>query len=88
VSFDACARPPLSASFQTELTINTHVVVSNVSRDVKRTHAVVSNVHQGVFDTHAIVTDLHRNLVGTREGTGGDNQLVSVTHPFPSPNQR
>ena len=72
------ARPLLTVYFQTELAINTSVVVSGVHRDVLTTQAIVSNIH--------------RNMVEGQEGTDGKIQSVSFislraspsrTSPFP-----
>ena len=50
---------------QTELAINTHVVVSD-------THAMIS-------DTHAMVSDLHRNALTIQGGTADQHCSVSGT---------
>ena len=78
--------------FQTELSINTHVVVSDIRHDVVNTHTIVSDVHQGVVNantiisdlqydvtnTHAIVSEIRRNMVTGQEGTSGQNHPVSA----------
>ena len=69
----------LIVRFQTELSINTHLVVSGIRRDVVSTHTIVSDVHQGVVNTHAIVSDIHRTIVQGQEGAGGKNLPVSAT---------
>ena len=69
--------PPLTNRLQTELAINTNVVVSD-------THTIVSNVGQGVANTQAMVTDIHR-IVASQEGTDGKNRSVSVTHTLFTP---
>ena len=56
--------PWLTAHVQTELAINTNVVVSDV--------------HRGVVNTHTIVSEIHRTIVQKQEGTDGKNQSVSV----------
>ena len=56
---------------QTELAINTHVVVSD-------THAMVSDTHTMVSDTHAMVSNLHRNALAVQGGTDGQHRSVSV----------
>ena len=56
---------------QTELAINTHVVVSD-------THAMVSDTHTMVSDTHAMVSNLHRNTLAVQGGTDGQHRSVSV----------
>ena len=86
--------PPLTGHSQTELSINTHVIVSDIRRDVVNTHTLVSDVRQGVADTrsvvselhhnvtdtHTIVSDIHRVMVENRDGTGGKNLSVSVPY--------
>ena len=57
------ARPSLTVHVQTELAINTNVVVSDVHRDV--------------LNTQIIVSDIHRTIVGSQEGTDGTNRSVS-----------
>jgi len=58
------ARPPLTAHFQTELAINTNVLVSDVHRDM--------------LNTHSIVSDIHRTIVASQGGADGNNQSVSA----------
>ena len=75
--------PWLTARFQTELAINTNVVVSDVHRGVANTYTVVSDVHQGVVNTHTVVSEIHRVIVQNQEGTDSKNQSVSVARdPF------
>lgn len=80
--------PPLIVHFQTELSMNTHTVVSDIRRDVAvtratttdahatitDTHTTVTGTHATVMDTHTIVSDIHRAIVETQERTS-----VSVT---------
>jgi hypothetical protein len=86
----ASGWPPLTIHSQTELSMNTHVVVSDIRQDVVNTHTIVSNVHQGVINTHTIVSefqhnvtntlsDIHRAVVVKQEVTNGKNLLVSIT---------
>ena len=67
--FNVCsvtfARSSLTVRFQTELAINTNVVVSDVRK--------------GVYDTQAIVADIHRTIVANQEGNNGKGRSVSVT---------
>ena len=77
--------PPLTDRFQTELAINTnvvvsdtHTIVSNVDHGVTNTQTIVSNIDHGVANTQAIVTDIHRIVAG-QEGTDGKNRSVSAT---------
>ena len=78
--------PPLTVHPQTELSMNTHVVVTDIRQDVVNTRTILSDVHQGVVnthsiatDTHTIVSDIHRAMVVTQEGADGKDRLVSVT---------
>ena len=82
----------LTICFQTELSINTNIVVSDVHRDVTNTHTVVSNTHvivselrRNVANTQTIVTDMHRTMVGSQEGVDGKIRLVSVTSLYSYP---
>ena len=94
----ASVRSVLTVRIQTELAINTNVVVSGIRRDVVTTQAVVSDVHQGVVDTHVtisqlqhsvtkthtIVSDIHRTVVRGQEGS--EDLLVSFA-PTIFPNE-
>ena len=51
---------------QTELAINTHVIVSDV--------------RHGVVNTHTMVSELHRNMVKSQEGTDDQHRSVSDVH--------
>jgi len=55
----------LTVNSQTELAINTHVVVSNI--------------HHDVANTHTLVSDIHRNIVKGQEGTNTKHQAVGDT---------
>ena len=59
----------LTTQFQTELTLNTHVIVSDV--------------HDGVVNTHTMVSDIHRNMLKCQQGTEDQRRLVSdICTPF------
>ena len=60
------AWPSLTVHFQTELAINTNVVVSDV--------------HTIAKDTHTIVSDIRRTMVQSQEGTGSKDLSVGVTY--------
>ena len=88
------AQPPLTVHFQTELSIDTNIAISDTHRDVTSTntvasdtHAIVSEIQRNVTDTQTIVSEIHRTLVGSREGTDGKNRPVSVVLSNPSLNQ-
>jgi hypothetical protein len=73
--------------FQTELSMNTHVVVSELHHNltatqttVTDTHATVTDTHATVTDTHTIVSDIHRAIVVSQEGTNGKAPSVSVNY--------
>ena len=51
---------------QTELAINTHVVVSDV--------------RHGIANTHTLVSEMHRNMLKGQEGTDDQLRLVSDIH--------
>jgi len=70
VSFFIPVRPLLlTVHSQTELNINTNVVVSDV--------------HHGVVTTHAMVSDIHRSMLKGQEGTDDQHRSVSeVCTPF------
>ena len=53
----------LTANFQTELAMITHVTVSDV--------------HHGVVTTHTMVSDLHHNMVKNQEGNIDQRRSVS-----------
>ena len=62
-------RLMLTTQFQTELTVNIHVIVSDV--------------RHGVANTHTMVSDIHRNMVRCQEGTEDQRRLVSnICTPF------
>jgi len=88
--FNVCpitpARPPLTVRLQTELAINTNVVVYDVHHDVLNTQTVVSNTHvivselqRNVTNTQTIVSDIHRTIVENQEGTDSKNWSVIQT---------
>jgi len=52
-----------NAHLQTELAINTHILVSNV--------------HHGAVNTHAMVSEIHRSVVKGQEGADNQHPLVS-----------
>jgi len=54
----------LTVHSQTELAINTHVIVSDV--------------HHGVADTRAMVSDMHRNMLNSQQGADDQYQSVSI----------
>ena len=89
----ASVWPLLTVCFQTELAMNTHIVVSGIHHNVVNTHTIISDVHHDVVNTHAIVSELrydvkdthtmvsnmHRNMVNSQGGTNYGNLLVSIT---------
>ena len=73
---------------QTELVINTHVMVTDIQYDVANTRTVVSELHHNVANTQAIVSGIHSTMMKNQEGAGGQNMSVSATHAYPSLNKR
>jgi hypothetical protein len=86
----------LTAPFQTELAIDTnlvvtdtHVVVADTQVTVADTRVAVTDAqkaiagtHTVVADTHTMVADIHRSVLTGREGTSSKNNSVSTTcHP-------
>jgi len=94
----ASVRPLLTVRFQTELAINTHVVVSDIRRDFANTHTVVSDIHRGVLNvqtiasdvrhgvtnTHAVVSNIGNDVVSTRTIVSEVHQGVVNTHTIVS----
>ena len=74
--------------FQTELIMNTHVVVSDVRRNVADTHIVVSDVRQNVVDTHTAVFNIHTDVVNTHATVSNVHRGVANTHTIVSELQR
>ena len=73
----------LTVCLQTELAVNTNVVVSNIHRGVANTHTVISDVHHDVMNTHAMVADIHHNMLKGPEGANNQHQSVSeICIPF------
>jgi hypothetical protein len=74
---------------QTELAIDTnivvtdtHVVVSDTRTVVADTHTMVADAHTTLADTRTMVADIHRNMLTEQEGTSGKTHLVGATcHP-------
>ena len=56
---------------QTELVINTNVVVSDVHQGVANTHAVVTS-------THTIVSEIHRTMTESQGGTDSKNRSPNI----------
>ena len=67
----ACVRsvllgiPKLHTPFQTELAIDTNMVVSDTQ--------------VAVADIQTVVADIHRNVLAGQEGTSGQNNSVGAT---------
>jgi len=69
VGFVIPVQPLLTVHPQAELSMNTHVVVSEV--------------HHGVVTTQSMVSDIHRNILKDQEGTDDQRRSVSdVSTPF------
>ena len=68
----AFTRRLLTIHFQTELSITTHVIVSDVHQGVSNTHVIVSENQQNV-------ANIHRTIVTGQEGIDERNHSVSAT---------
>ena len=58
------------SGYQTELVVNTHVIVSH-------SHAIVSGLGHDVTSAHTMISDIHRTVAKDQEGNGSQNLLVS-----------
>ena len=76
----APARPPLTVHFQTELAINTNMVVSDVRHDVLTTRTVVSDVHHDITNIHTVVSDAQTIVADVRHDVANTHTVVSDTH--------
>ena len=89
VRFVTPVRPPLTARFKTELEIDTratgseainkHAAVSGVRHD-SNTQPTVSGVQSDAASTRTTPSDIRRSELKGREGTDGQNRVVSTTH--------
>jgi len=73
-------RPVLNVRLQTELGINTHVVVSDIHEDVVNTHTIVSDVHRDVLNAHTIVSEVHHDVTNTHTVVSDIYNDVVNTH--------
>jgi methyl-accepting chemotaxis protein len=80
VRFITLSLSLLIICFQTELAINTHIVVADVRRDVANTHNIVSDVQHNVANTHDTVSVTHNIVSGTHNIVSGTHNIVSGTH--------
>ena len=80
VSSIGFVRLSLTVHSQTELAINTHVVVLDVRHDVTTTQTIVSNVHRDVINTHAAVSDVQCDVVAARTVVSNVQNDVASTH--------
>ena len=76
----------LTAPFQTELAIDTNIVVTDTHAVVTDAHMMVSDTRTVVTDTQTVVTkiekkvaDMHRDVLAGREGASGQNNSVCAT---------
>ena len=73
ILLDTCE---LTSPFQTELAIDTNIVVPNTRLAVADAHAVVS-------DTHTMVADIHRSVSTGQEGSSSTKHSVgTIYHPL------
>ena len=86
-------RPLLTVCFQTEITISTNVLASDILHNVTNTHTSVSRLHRDVLinqtmisglrddftNTRAIASSTHRKML-SREGPDNHRSSVSVAY--------
>ena len=65
-------RHSLTAPFQTELAIDTNVIVTG-------THQEVADIHEEVTNMHREVTDMHQDVLAIKEGVLDEQCLVCCT---------
>ena len=64
-----------TALFQTELAIDTNMVVGDTHEVVAETRVVVADTHTAVADTRTMVADIHRSVLTGQNGTTSDKNL-------------
>ena len=64
--------------FQTELAIDTNIVVANTQTAVADTRLAVADAHAVVADTHTMVADIHRSVLTGQEGNSGQKHSVGA----------
>ena len=78
--FQVCSVSSVLSSLivcsQTQLSINTNVIASEIHENVINTHSVVSGLQR---DVTATLSDIHRAVVVKPEGANYKNSLVGVT---------
>jgi hypothetical protein len=60
---------------QTELAINTNMILADTHTMVADTHTMVADTHTMVADTHTMVADIHRNVL---TGRGTDDPVSAI----------
>ena len=80
ISFVLLGTYEFMSFFQTELAIDTNIVVANTHTVVANTNAVVANTHTVVEDTHAVVADTHTAVADTRVIVADTHTVVGDTH--------
>ena len=80
------ARATSAAPLQTELAIDTNILVTDTHAIVTDAHMMVSDTRIAVSDTQTVVTkiekkvaDIHRDVLAGREGASGQNNSVGAT---------
>jgi len=85
--FHVCSVIPvwrsLTFRFQTELWTNTHPTGSDTHQNAANKHTIVSDVHPDISNTRTVVSAIHHTKLKSREGAGGQNQVVSTTRTLP-----
>ena len=74
----------LTVHFQTQLAINTNVVISDVRRDVQNTQTIVSCVHHNATNIHTVVSNIHNDVANTQTVVSDVHQGVVNTQAIVS----
>ena len=77
-----CPLP--TVGFQTELVVNTSVVVSDVHHGVTNTHTIVSTIQNDVANTQSVVSDVHEGVTNTQAIVSELQHNVTSTHTIVS----
>ena len=78
LGYDIDHHASLTVRFQTELAVNTNVIISDVRRDVQNTHAAISELQRDVTSTLTVISNIQRAVVRGRDETD-DQHSVSIT---------
>ena len=70
----------LNIHIQTELAINTHVIVPGIHHEVTNAQTIVPDTHSGVADTRGPVSDVHCGVANTHPIVSELHDNVADTH--------